>query len=256
MSSKKEHFWLQRECMSRRQYLGALTGSTVLVAGCLDSFGDDDRDEDEVFADYWYREYELVIEFRNDVDVNTVRLLSDESQEIERVEGPVGTARFPVLFPDRLDTHLNSKPPVRVEAETAGGTARMSVWEPIHGVVRDLEPGPEGRARFRIENQGDAPLLVWFVSVHGDVLKPAADPASEAFELDSFRGGPGVVGIGENCVQYPERPDLVVPGGAELPFETTYRPFADDEGSVGKERTGTVSLVQASGGINSYTFSY
>lgn len=256
MPSTKEHFWSQRERMDRRQYLGALTGSTILVAGCLGSFGDNDRDEDEVFADYWYSEHELVVEFRDGVDVESVRLLSDESREKERVEEPVGIARFPVLFPDRLDTHLSSRPPVRVEAETAGGTARMSVWEQIHGVVRDLEPSPEGRARFRIENQGDAPLLVWFVSVHGDVPKPAADPASEAFELDSFRGGPGVVGIGENHVQYPERPDLVVPGGAELPFETTYRPFADDGGSAVEERSGTVSLVQASGGINSYTFSY
>lgn len=242
--------------MDRRQYLGALAGSTALIAGCLDSFGDDDPDEDEVFADYRYNEDELVVEFRDGVEVETARLLTGGGEEKERLEGPVGAARFPVLFPDRLDTHLTRRPPLRVEAETPDGTARTSVWEQIHGVVRDLEPRPDGRARFRIENQGDAPLLIRFVSVHGDVPEPTVDPASETFDIDSFRAGPGVVGTGENRVEYPKRPDLVVPGGAELPFETTYRPFGDGGESAIEDHSGTVSLVQASGGTNSYTFSY
>ncbi len=242
--------------MRRRQYLGTLAGSTLLVAGCLGNFADEDRDENEVFADYWYETDELVVEFRDGVDVETARLLSDESQEHERVEGPVGTARFPVVFPNRLDTHLTSRSPLRVEAQTANGTARMSVWEQIHGVVRDLEPDLEGRAQLRIENQGTAPLLIRFVSVHGDVPEPAADPTNETVELDSHHTGPGVVGTGENHAQQPERSDLVVPGEAERSFETSYRPFGDDGAVTDEERSGTVSLVQASGGINSYSFSY
>lgn len=242
--------------MNRRQYLSALAGSTVLLAGCLDSFGDTDRNQDKVFAGYRYSEHNLIVEFHDDVEVETARLLGERSIEKERIEEPVGTVRFPVVFPPRLDTHLPSRPPIRVEAETEGGTARISVWEPIHGTVRDLEPGPDGRARFRIKNHGTAPLLVRLVSVHGGVPEPAADPTGDVSDFDSVWGNPGIIGTGENRVQYPERPDLVVPGGAELPFETTYRPFTDDGGSAAEERSGTVSLVQASGGINSYSFSY
>lgn len=253
---KKRITTLCRKGMNRRQYLSALAGSTVLLAGCLDSFGDTDRNEDEVFAGYRYSEHDLIVEFHDDVEVETARLLGDRSTEKKRVERPIGTVRFPVVFPQRLDTHLPSRPPIRVEAETEGGTARTSVWEPIHGAVRNLEPGPDGKAHFHIKNEGTAPLLVRFVSVHGDVSEPATDPTSDEFDLNSFRGGPGVVGTGENSVQYPERPDLVVPGGSELPFETTYRPFTDNEESAGEERSGTVSLVQSSGAINSYGFSY
>ena len=242
--------------MNRRQYLSTLTGSTILVTGCLDNFSETNRDEDEVFAGYRYSEHDLVVEFQEGIEVETARLLDRESQEKERVEAPAGTARFPILFPGRLDTHLTTRPSLRVEAETADGTARTSVWDPIHGVFRDVEPGREGRARFRIGNQGTAPLVVRFVSVHGNVPEPAPDPTSEAFELDQFQSGPGVFGVGENPVRYPERPDLVVPGGAELPFETTYRPFADDDRSAGEDRSGTVSLVQASGRTNLYSFSY
>lgn len=143
-----------------------------------------------------------------------------------------------------------------MEARTANGPARTSVWEQIHGVVRDVVPDSEGRARFRIENQGTAPLLVRFVSVYGDVPEPAADPTSEAVELDALQADPGVVAISEGHAQQPDRSELVIPGETDRSFKTTDRPFGDDGAATDEDRSGTVSLVQASGGINSYSFSY
>lgn len=249
--------------MNRRPFLHALaTGSLLGSAGCLGStpFVDDRRDATEVFEDYRYEGLTLVVRFRDDVE-RAVLFDSTTDEEYETVEQPSESVRFPVVFPDRLETYLTARPALRVRAETPDGNARQSVWDPIHGAARNVDPLPDGRARFDLENQGDAPLLVRFVGINGDdVPNPTADPQGDSFDLRTFDHGPGVVGVGSNRPLTSSRTDLVVPPGETLPFETTYAPFAfledTNDDCDGDERTGTITVVHGSGGSAAYTFTF
>lgn len=254
--------------MNRRSYLHTLAaGGTLLTAGCVEllPFTTARLETDDVFETYWFDGTELVVQFRDDVDIDRAVLFnSSTDEEYETVEGPVGTVRFPVIFPDRLETRLNSVPALRVRAETPNGTARRSVWEPIHGAARNVDPLPDGRARFTVENQGDAPLLARFVAIYGDVPNPTVDPQGDSFDAAAFDQGPGIVGIEENRPLSPTRTDLVVPAGETKPFETTYAPFAFPGGTDGAdaadcdgdERRGTIAILHGSGGNAAYGFTY
>ena len=249
--------------MRRRRYLlGAGSLVTTAVAGCLTSVrlgGRNDVPAADVFAGYRYDRSELVVEFREDVDVERALLYdSAASVEHETIERPAAEVRFPVVFPNRLETYVRSRPSLRVRAETSVGTARQSVWEPVHGVARGVTPLPDGRARFDLENQGAAPLLVRFVGIYGDVPNPTVDVGADDVDLPSF--DPGVIGIGPNRPPTPTRTDLVVPGGESAPFETTYEPFgtptAGTDSSDETVRTGTIGILHASGSTTAYDFSY
>lgn len=131
----------------------------------------------------------------------------------------------------------------------------------VHPHVDAVEPLPDGRARLEIENQGDAPLLVRFVAVYGDVPNPTVDPQGHSFDRSSFDLDPGGVGVDENRPLSPSRTDLVVPPEGTRPFETTYAPFAFPDGAAtadcdGTERTGSVAVVRGSGGSAAYVFSF
>ncbi|WP_222919281.1 hypothetical protein [Natrinema sp. SYSU A 869] len=251
--------------MNRRPLLQTLaTGGVLALAGCIESlpFAGDSPETSDVFEDYWYEETELAVRFRDDVDVKQAVLFnSDTDVEYETIERPGNTVRFSVVFPDRLETYLTHRPALRVKAETANGWARQSVWEPVHGAVRSVEPLADGRARFDIENQTPAPILARFVAIYGHVPNPTIDPQHDSFDRSSFDLGPGIVGVGANRPLSPSRTDLVVPPEETRPFETLYAPFAyrdgaDAEGCLGDERTGTTALVHGSGLNASYGFTY
>lgn len=251
--------------MRRRPYLQTLaTGGVLSSAGCAASlpFTTTRLESDEVFDDYWFDGTELAVEFRDDVDVDRAVLFNSVTdEEFDSVDAPAGTVRFPVIFPDRLETYLTGRPALRVRVETPDGTARTTVWEPIHGATRNVEPLPDGRARFALENRGTAPLLARFVAIYGDVPNPTVDPQDDSFEPSTFGRGPGIIGTAENRPLSPSRIDLVVPPGETKPFETTYAPFAFTDGAAaddcaGDERTGRIAVVPASGGSMAYDFTY
>ncbi len=252
--------------MNRRRYLagcGSLTSAAV--AGCISNLPYSSSKQvpsSDVFARHWYDPTELVVEFQDDVDVKRANLVEPAADlEYESVDRPGGSLRFRVVFPNRLKTYLGARPGLRVTAQTDDGIARQSVWEPIHGVARAVEALPDGRARFDLENQGEAPLLVRFVGIYGDVPNPTIDPTTDSFDLTTFDLGPGVIGIGANRPLTPSRTDLVIPAGVKKSFETTYAPFsfpstAPTRTCDGEDRTGMISIVPASGGSTAYQFTY
>ena len=252
--------------MRRRQYLSGVGSlGAASFAGCVSTVlpGNSDRlPASEVFAEYWYDRGELVVEFQEDADVERVELFDPaEDNAYEALERPASSVRFAVVFPDRLETYVSARPGLRLKAETPDGVARTSVWEPVHGVAREVEVLPDGRARFEIENQGEAPLLVRFVSFYGDVPNPTVNPQADSFELGSLYHSPGILGIEENRPLTPSRTDLVILGGETNAFETTYAPFALSEDMPsndgdGGARTGMIGIVHASGGVNAYSFTY
>ncbi|ELY89238.1 hypothetical protein [Natrinema altunense] len=166
-----------------------------------------------------------------------------------------------MVFPDRLETYLTTHLALRVKAETGDGWAEQSVWEPVHGAARNVEPLPDGRARFDIENRTHASILARFIAIYGHVPNPTIDPQRDSFDRSSFDLGPGIVGIGSNRPLSPSRTDLVVPPEETRTFETVYAPFAypngaDAEDCLGDERTGTIALVHGSDLNASYDFTY
>lgn len=251
--------------MNRRPFLQTLaTGGVLAAAGCVASFpftasGPETAD---VFEDYWYEETDLVVRFRDDADVERATLFDSSADEgYETVKRPANPVRFPVVFPDRRETRVTHRPALRVRAETPDGRTRLSVWEPIHGAVRNVESLADGRARLEIENQTPAPLLVGFVAIYGDVPNPTIDPQADSVDRSSLDLGPGVVGAGENRPLSPSRSDLAVPPEETRSFETTYAPFAHPDGvgaagCTGDERTAKTALVYASGGSSAYGFTY
>ncbi|GAB3664279.1 hypothetical protein [Halopiger thermotolerans] len=249
--------------MNRRPFLQTLAaGGALLTAGCADSLPltAAELDSDAVFATSRFDGGDLVVEFRDDVDVREVALFDpSRDDEYETIDDPDRSVRFRIVLPERLETRLS--PSLRVRAETADGIATLRVGGQVHAFVPDVEPLPDGRARLAIENQGTAPLLVRFVAVYGDVPNPTVDPQADAFDRSSFDRGPGVVGVDGNQRLSPSRTDLVVPADATRTFETTYAPFAFPDGvdaadCSGDERTGKVAVVHGSGGSAAYDFTY
>jgi len=252
--------------MKRRAILGG--SGAVLAAtlsGCVGELFRSDTTalpETDVFANDYYEGRELVVEFQEGIDVERAVLL-DSASGVELVarERPFGVVRFPVVFPDRMETHLSTGLNLDVRVETEKGSAQRSVWEPSHGVARNVEPARDGRARFEIENQGPAPLLVRFVGLYDGVPNPTGDLGSESFDRSPLEFGPGVVGRGRNRPLTPSRTDLVVPPGETEPFVTTYAPFAFLNGATsedcnGRERTAMVGILQGNATVTSYTFTY
>ncbi|UPV73668.1 hypothetical protein M0R89_14110 [Halorussus limi] len=249
--------------MNRRPFLRALaTGSALLTTGCTESlpFAADGPTAADVFADHRFDGTDLVVEFRDGVEVESAVLFdSSTDEEFETVERPAGAARFPVVFPDRLETYVARA--LYVKAETPDGRVRRRIPETVHGYVEGVEVLDDGRARFEVENQGEAPLLVRFVGISGDVPNPAVDVQADSFDASWFDLGPGVVGVGRNRTLSSSRTDLVVSPGEVAPFETTYAPFAFPDGADaadcgGDERTAEIAVLHASGGSAAYTFTY
>ncbi|ELY49762.1 hypothetical protein [Natronorubrum bangense] len=248
--------------MQRRSFLQTLaTGGILLSADCAESvpFSTTRLDSNEVFDGYRYEDRDLVVEFHDDVDVNQA-MLADSSidEEYETVDHPGDSVRFPVVFPDRLESRVSHS--LRVNAETDRGSARLGVGQPVHAYVHTVEALPDGRARLEIESQTSAPVLVGFVGIYGDVPNPTLDPQSDSFDHSSVLG-PGVVGAAANRPLSEFRTDLVIPPEETRVFETTYAPFAFPDGidaadCNGDERTGTVAVVHGSGGSAAYTFTY
>ncbi|WP_135851271.1 hypothetical protein [Halorussus salinus] len=249
--------------MNRRPLLRALaTGTALLTAGCTDSlpFVADPPTESAVFESHRFEGPHLVVEFRDDADVERAVLYNSATgEEYATVDRPPGEARFRVVFPDRMETYVGRS--LHVRAETPDGRTTRWIPERVHGYVDGVDALPDGRARFAVANQGDAPLLVRFVGISGDVPNPAVDVQSDSFDRSSFDLGPGVVGVGPNRPLSPSRSDLVVSPGEVAPFETTYAPFAFPDGidaadCGGDERRGAIAVLHASGGSASYTFRY
>ncbi|WP_247000337.1 hypothetical protein [Halosolutus gelatinilyticus] len=148
-----------------------------------------------------------------------------------------------------------------MKAETPDGWARHWFLGLVHGYAQTVEPLPDGRARLEIENQAEAPLLVRFVAIYGDVPNPTIDPQGESFDRSSLGVDPGVVGVGANRPLSPSRTDLVIPPKKTRSFETTYAPFAFPDGAdaddcAGDERRGKVAIVHGSSGSAAYDFTY
>ena len=248
--------------MKRRPFLHALTtGGTILATGCLESvpFATTPPRPADVFERYRFDGTDLVVEFREEATVESAVLFdADTDVEYETAERPGRTVRFPVVFPERRETRVSGR--LHVKARTPDGWVEKWVFGQVHGYVTNVQKLPDGRARFDVENQGSAPLLVRFVGVYGDVPNPTVDVQSDSFDRSSFDLGPSVVGVGRNRALTPSRTDLVIPPGATKPFETTYAPFAvpgrAGPDCDGGERTGTVAVLHASGGSASYTFTY
>ena len=254
------------ERMRRRRYLAGIGSlATVSVVGCITSILPDRRTQrpaSEVFAGFRYDRTELVVELREQADIQSLALVDPSKDDpYEVLDRPSYSVRFRVVFPDRLATYVTARPGLRVRAETADGVARQIVWEPVHGVASLTAILPDGRVRFEIENQGKASLLARFVGIYGDVPNPTVNLQADGFERRSLGRGPGIVGIGENRPLTPSRTDLVVPGGESNRFETTYAPFAipnarGSESCDGEPRTAQIGVVQASGQITAYDFTY
>ena len=249
--------------MNRRPFLHALaTGGALLTAGCAESLSlDTDQPKAfDVFENHRFEGTELVVQFRDGAEVQNATLVnSSTEEEYETVEQPSESARFPVVFPDRLETYVSNS--LHVRAKTQDGWVRKWIPETAHGFARNVEVLQDGRARFEIENQGEAPLLVRFVGIYGDVPNPTVNPQRDSFDRSSFAFGPSVFGTGHNRTLSPSRTDLVVPSGETAPFETTYAPFAfpngtDPDSCDGDERTAEIAIVHASGGSAAYTFPY
>lgn len=258
--------------MDRRSFLRTLVaGGTLASAGCVGSRSvlDDSADASAsatisdspavsgVVETHRFDGTDLVVRFHDGVDVQRVALENRLSgTAYETIERPADVVRFPVVFPDRLETYVSGS--LTVSAETTDGRARQWVPGTVHGVPRNVAVLPDGRARFEIENRGNAPLLVRFVGIYGDVPNPTVDPQRDAFDRSSFDRGPGVVGVGRNRPRSASRTDLVVAPGETKPFETTYAPFALPDGADaadggGDERTATIAVVNASGGSTAET---
>lgn len=249
--------------MNRRPFLHSLVaGGTLLTAGCVESlpFTANQPAASDVFEGYRFDGTDLVVTFRDGADVQTVVLYNSSTDEdYEMIEQLSGTIRFPVVFPDRLETYVAQS--LHVKAETADGWVHQWVPEIVHAHTDGIEVLPDGRVRLEIENQGDAPLLVRFVGIYGDVSNPTVDPQSESFDRSSLPFDPGVIGSGSNWPLSSSRTDLVIAPGETAPFETTYAPFAFPTGADGadcdgKKRTAEVGIVHASGGSASYTVSF
>jgi hypothetical protein len=249
--------------MNRRPFLHALaSGGALLSSGCVERlpFGSNPPKADAVFDDYRYEGAELVVEFSSDISIKQAVLYHSGTDEVfETIDHPRETARFRVVFPDRLETYVSKS--LHVKAKTSGGWVNEWVWGPVHGAMHNVEVLQDGRARFDLENPGEAPLLVRFVAIYGDVPNPTVDPQSNSFDHSSFDLGPGVVGVGPNRPLSPSRTDLVVPPGETKPFETTYAPFAFPDTAEAAdcsdtERSGTIALLRPSGGSYAYTFTY
>jgi len=249
--------------MNRRPFLHALaTGGAVLTAGCVESlpFVTDPLAESDVFESHRFEGPELVVAFRDDADVERAVIYNSATdEEYATVERPPGRAGFRVVFPDRMETYVGQS--LHVRAETSDGPTNRWIPEMVHGHVDGVEVLPDGRARFEIENQGDAPLLVRFVGISGDVPNPTLDVQSDSFDGATFDLGPGVVGVGPNRPLSPSRSDLVVSPSEEARFETTYAPFAFPDGTDaadcgGDERRGDIAILHASGLSALYSFQY
>lgn len=249
--------------MNRRPFLHSLAvGGAVLSSGCVEAlpFTTTRLESDEVFDGYRYEDHDLIVQLRDDVDITTVTLVDSSDDDYDTVDHPIGSVRFPVVFPDRLETYLRNQP-LRVRAETSAGDARLSVWEPVHGAVRNVTPLADGRARLEIENQGGAPLLVRFLGIYGDVPNPTVDLQADDVDRSALPETAGIVGVDENQPLSPSRTDLVIAPGETEPFETTYAPFAfpDDSDAAAcdsDERRGTVAVAHGAGGTAAYGFSY
>lgn len=255
--------------MDRRSFLRTLAaGGTLVSTGCVGSTSvrdetsgslalSDPPDVSGVFAGHRFDGTDLVVQFRDGVDVRRAVLGNRATGAVyETIERPTDTLRFPVVFPDRLETHVSGS--LTVRAETEAGWAREWIPGTVHGAVRNVTVLPDGRARLEIQNQGNAPLLVRFVGIYGDVPNPTIDPHGDAFDRSSFDRGPGVVGVDQNRPLSSSRTDLVVHPGETAPFETTYPPFAFPDGAdphdcESNERTASIAVVNASSGRSTET---
>ncbi|WP_440770843.1 hypothetical protein [Natronorubrum sp. DTA28] len=249
--------------MDRRLFLqGVASGCALVTAGCaqLLSTTNSRSEPEEVFKDYTYEGTELIVEFQNEVDIQKA-VLFDREKEYEIVENLSNIASFPIAFPDRLETHLSRRPPLRVKAKVEDNWVEQSVWEPVHGAVRDISILSDGAAQFTIKNLGDASLLVQFVGMYGDVPNPTINPQRDAFDPEHPDIDPNVVGIRGNRAEPTSRTDLVVSPGESAPFETINAPFAisDDSNADkwdGSDQNAQIAIAHASGGTAAYTVSF
>jgi len=249
--------------MKRRRVLATLSTAVVgSVAGCAGSlpFGNDSPDVASVVKGYHYEGTELVVQLSEDFDIEQASIYDSASDtQYASIERPSSECRFQVVFPDRLETYATKS--LHLDVQTASGTVTEWVWNgPAHAHTSAVDVGPEGQDQFEITNQGDAPLLVRFVAISGDVPAPTVDPQDESFDSSALGFGPGVLGTGSNRPQSTDRMDLLISPGETAPFETTYTPFAVPEGSTtewgGTDRTGEITIVQGSGGSVKYDFTY
>lgn len=248
--------------MNRRKFVTALVPGSVLSSGCVDlaARARDNPGQLDLIQEYKYEGRELAVRFRDGAEIEKVVLFNRTTDETyATIDHPPGSARFTVLFPDRLASYLSRS--LYVKVKTADGWDRQWVWEPVHGTVKNAHIRSDGRASFDIENTGHAPLLVRFIGVYGDVPNSTVDLQSDSFNRTTFERGPGVVGIGRNRPLQSMRTDLVISPGETAPFETIYAPFALRKGGDGgycngRERTAQIGILHASGKIASYSLQY
>src|SRR6056297_1621363 len=174
--------------MKRRPFLHAIPVSGAgLLAGCTEQVlqTESSIESNEVFAGRWFDDTDLVVEFRDAVDVETVSLRNWRTDETyETIDQPGETARFRVVFPERLETYIGDA--FQIDAKTSEGRADQHVRGFVHAYATAVEPLSDGRARVDLENQANAPLLVRFVGITGDVPNPTIDPLSDSVDQSSI----------------------------------------------------------------------
>lgn len=248
--------------MKRRKFAALLAGSISLTGGCLmlGSSTDNNQNTSDVFRSYSYERTELVVRFRQEAEIERAVLVNRTTgEQHQTVSHPGNSVRFNVVFPDRLESCISRG--VHMEAKTSDGLASKWVWDPVHGVLQNIDMQSDGSVCLDIHNAGLAPLLVRFVGIYKDVPNPTVNLQSDSFDRDSFESGSGVVGSGRNQPLHPSRTDLVVAPDETASFETVYRPLAFVDGTPedackGTEHSGEVGIFHASGLIASYGFTY
>ncbi|WP_435154417.1 hypothetical protein [Haladaptatus sp. DFWS20] len=96
--------------MNRRPFLHSLAaGGTLLTTGCMKSlpFTTDLPAASDVFESYRFEGTNLVVTFDDTIDVQEVDLFNSYTdEEYETIQHPPRTVRFPVVFPNRLETYI------------------------------------------------------------------------------------------------------------------------------------------------------
>lgn len=211
--------------MDRRTVLRGLLGSSAVLGG---GYLSGQSRLESPFGAERYEGPNVVVDLDSDVTVERVVLYdSSTEQAFETDEYPSSRASFRVVFPTRMESYVDG-----------------------------LEVLEDSRARFDIESQAPAPVLVRFVGITGAAANPTVDVQDESFDVSGLEVGPGV---GENRPSSPRRSDLVVPGGDTKTFETLYAPFEPEANGRsmdpdGGDRRVWISLVDASGVVMSYSF--
>jgi hypothetical protein len=257
--------------MNRRSLLASLaTGTIITTTGYLGAVAyndsrnsatySDTRDSgggitQSGFDDYRYENNELVVDLQGFDEVEEITFRTSaygETIEHETISEPGDTARFQVVFPEKLDTRMTKRMGEHLLVTTAEETTRLSVSEPVHGVIKDVIVRDDGAVECAVENLAAAPILTRFIAIHGDAVpNPTVKPWRDSFTRDSLQE-PNVVGTDVHAGDTDDRSALVVPSGETVSYRSTDEPFRSAGDPDGE--TVRLTLVYGAGGAATWSF--